>query len=73
MAAFSAAERRAIARALQAGDRPECPHCGAALTRRDVTPSAQVSYVRRRVWLLCPDCKRTGAVDAPDVKGGGPP
>lgn len=73
MAAFSAAERRAITRALRAGERPECPHCGGTLTRRDVTPSTQVSYVRRRVWLLCPECKRTGAVDAPEIRGGGQP
>lgn len=69
MAAFSAAERRALERAVAAGEALRCPACGAELSRREVPPSRQLSYVRRRVWLLCPACKRTGAVEAPPVRG----
>jgi len=60
---FTARERKALERALARGDAPPCPACGTALSQRPVPPSKQVSYVRRRVWLLCPSCKRTGAVD----------
>jgi predicted RNA-binding Zn-ribbon protein involved in translation (DUF1610 family) len=70
MPAFSAAELRRLARTLAEGGTPECPSCGEALTRRAVKPSDRVSYVRRRVWLLCPACGRSGAVD---VRGDGPP
>jgi uncharacterized protein with PIN domain len=70
MGTYSSAARRAIQDALEAGTPPRCPDCGAELAMREVEPPRQVSYVRRRVWVLCPACKRTAAVD---VKGGGPP
>lgn len=73
MAAFSAAERRALERAVRAGDPLLCPACGAGLSRREVPAATQVAYVRHRVWLLCPSCKRTGAVDARPVREDGPP
>lgn len=79
--AFTAEERHALGLALAEGETPACPACGAALSQRPVPPSQQVSYVRRRVWLLCPSCKRTGAVDVREQKdvrteklrGDGPP
>lgn len=67
---FTAEERRRIARALHGGEPLLCPACGEALTRRDVEPSRQVAYVRRRVWVLCPACGRTGALD---IRAGGRP
>lgn len=75
MAAFTAAERRDLARALAAGGTPRCPACDIELSQRRVPPSKQVAYVRRRTWLLCPECGRTGAVDAriPPVNGDAPP
>jgi transposase-like protein len=62
---YNAAERQALARAVQSGgeEPPSCPSCGATMSVREIEPSRQVSYVRRRVWLLCPSCKRTAAVD----------
>lgn len=48
-----------------------CPHCGAALKRRDVPPRSDVSYVRERVWLLCGACGRSAVVDRPRRKGRG--
>jgi hypothetical protein len=70
MGTYSAAQRRALKDGLDAGTAPPCPACGAELSVRDVEPPRDVSYVRRRLWVLCPSCKRTGAVD---VKGGAPP
>lgn len=67
---FTAEERRRLAAALAAGTAPTCPSCDVELDRRDVRPPASVSYVRSRVWLLCPECRRTGAVD---VREGGRP
>lgn len=63
MASFTAAERRGLAAALAAGRTLTCPACGTPVDRRDVKPPRAVSYVRRRVWLLCPGCRRSGAVD----------
>ena len=66
MASFTGDERRALARALAEGDDdPSCPACGAVLTRQAVRRPEEVAYVRKRVWLLCPSCKRSGAVDLP--------
>jgi len=40
-----------------------CPRCGAAVDRRPVPPRADVSYVRDRLWLVCPGCHRTVVLD----------
>lgn len=61
---YSAQERRRLADALARGEAPTCPACGAALARREIAPKRDVPYVRRRVWLICPACKRSAAVDA---------
>jgi hypothetical protein len=60
---YTARERRALSRALAAGEAPPCPACDTALDVRPVDPPAEVAYVRRRVWVLCPGCGRTAAVD----------
>lgn len=60
---YDAAQRRALERALQEGDPLHCPVCGAKLTRQTVQPTPEVSYVRRRVWVLCPGCRRTASLD----------
>ena len=70
MASFTAAERRALTAALAAGEAPVCPGCETRLDAREVERPRSVSYVRRRVWLLCPACRRSGAVD---VSEGGQP
>jgi uncharacterized protein with PIN domain len=67
---YTAAERRALARALARGESPGCPTCGAPVTLQEVERPANVSYVRHRVWVLCPSCKRTGAVDVEPPPGG---
>ncbi|HSH46224.1 MAG TPA: hypothetical protein VK966_10225 [Longimicrobiales bacterium] len=63
MASYGARERAAIARDLDAERVPACPVCGTDLDVQPVAPPAAVSYVRHRVWVLCPECRRTGAVD----------
>lgn len=63
MAAFTAEERRKVAAALAQDAAPACPACGSLLDVRPVVPPRTVSYVRRRLWLLCPSCRRTGTVD----------
>jgi hypothetical protein len=63
---YTADQRRTIERAIAAGQPLHCPACTATLSAIDVPASRQVSYVRRRVWLICPDCRRSVAVDAVD-------
>jgi len=68
---YSAAERRALAEAVRRGEAPlRCPACGAALAIQPVRPRREVAYVRRRVWLLCPACRRTAALDLPSPPRG---
>lgn len=70
MPGYTGAERKRLAAALAAGSEPRCPACREAVSVREVPRPEEVSYVRRRVWVLCPSCRRTGAVD---VREGGPP
>ncbi|MDX1674657.1 MAG: hypothetical protein R3314_07685 [Longimicrobiales bacterium] len=65
MPSFTAEERRVLAAALAGGAPLECPACGGDLSRREVSRPREVSYVRHRVWLLCPECHRSGAIDLP--------
>lgn len=60
---FDAGTRRDLEHALSAGRPLTCPHCGIALSRQDVEPTPEVAYVRRRVWVICPQCRRTAGLD----------
>lgn len=60
---FTHAEIRALAGTLAAGRPLACPRCSAVLDRRIVPPRRDVSYVRDRVWLVCPSCHATGFLD----------
>lgn len=62
-AGYTASQRRAIAAELDDGRAPVCPACGTALSIRPVAPDASVSYVRQRVWVLCPSCRRSAGID----------
>lgn len=66
MPSFTAAERRSLARALAEGDPLECPTCGGVVSQQTVPRPEEVAYVRHRVWILCAECGRSGAVDLPD-------
>jgi hypothetical protein len=51
--------------AARAAGRPlVCPRCDVALDRRAVPPRSDVSYVRDRLWLVCPRCHRTVVLDS---------
>jgi uncharacterized protein with PIN domain len=67
---YTAAERTALARAAARGEALLCPVCGAELSRQVIEPRVEVSYVRRRLWLLCPRCRRAASID---IRAGGPP
>lgn len=64
---FSAQEARTLAAALEAGVAPACPRCSTPLDRRAIPPRRDVSYVRDRVWLVCPRCHASGVVDRREV------
>ena len=42
-----------------------CPCCGRLLELREIPPSNQVAYVRRRLWFHCAMCRRGIVVDRP--------
>ncbi|NJD09580.1 MAG: hypothetical protein FIB01_03735 [Gemmatimonadetes bacterium] len=60
---FDAVDRRGLALALARGLALECPRCAAPMIRQEVRPGQGVPYVRRRVWVLCPVCRRSAALD----------
>ncbi|HEX7118277.1 MAG TPA: hypothetical protein VF212_05785 [Longimicrobiales bacterium] len=67
---YTPEQRRELERAAARGGPIPCPACGALLARSEVPTPRELSYVRRRVWLICPECKRSAAVD---VRRGGRP
>jgi len=62
---FSPEERARITAALRAGTEPACPACGARLSVRDIEARPDVPYVRRRVLVICPACRRSASLDRP--------
>lgn len=60
---YDAAARRRLAESLRSGEPPHCPECGTALTRHPIGPRAELPYVRRRVLLICPNCRRSASLD----------
>ncbi len=62
---YSPAERRVLADAVRCGERPICPACGAAVAQHPVGAKPELPYVRHRILLICPSCKRSVAVDTP--------
>lgn len=67
--AYTAAERRGLEAALRDGRPLRCPQCDVTLSAQPVEKTPEVSYVRHRVWVLCPSCRRTASLDLPP--GGG--
>jgi hypothetical protein len=61
--AFTHEEVRGLERAVREGAHPTCPVCAVRLDERAVLPRDDVSYVRDRIWLLCPSCRRSAVVD----------
>ncbi len=65
---YSPDEVRALAAALDGGHPLLCPRCSTALDRRPVPPRPDVSYVRDRIWLVCPGCHGTGVLDRRETR-----
>lgn len=66
-------EKAEILAALRRGeDGPACPACATTLVRRGVPPKEEVAYVRDRIWLLCPSCRRSAVFDRSEVERGDP-
>lgn len=63
---FDSAEVEALGTALRKGSQLVCPRCDVPLDRRAVLPRPEVSYVRDRIWLVCPSCHRTAVLDRRD-------
>jgi len=60
---FTSDEERRIARDIGDGSEPVCPRCGTSLDEWSVAPRPDVSYVRSRLWLVCPSCHRSLVLD----------
>jgi hypothetical protein len=65
--AFSQDQLADLGRRVRRGEHPPCPACGATLDEQSVPPRTDVSYVRDRIWLVCPACHRNGVIDRRDV------
>ncbi len=39
------------------------------MDRTEIQPRTDVSYVRKRVWLMCAPCDRSVIMDSPKVVG----
>jgi hypothetical protein len=64
-AQYSAAEQARIRERWIAGEAPQCPYCAVTMNSRGIGGgSFGLGYARRRVWLLCPRCRRSAIFDA---------
>jgi uncharacterized protein with PIN domain len=62
---YTREQRSMLEAALKQEQQPlRCPECGGEVRSQIVAPSPEVSYVRRRVWLLCTQCRRSASVDS---------
>lgn len=63
-ARFTASEERDIRRSAEAGEIPDCPRCGVAMSSRAIGGgSFGLGYARRREWLICGTCRRSVIFD----------
>jgi hypothetical protein len=60
---YSREQRGEIERSVRAGRSADCPACGERLVESHVPLRRDVAYVRRRMLLLCPGCRRSASVD----------
>lgn len=63
-ARYEPLEERAIRDAYARGEPAKCPRDGTAMTSRSIGGgSFGLGYVRRREWLICPECRRSVIFD----------
>jgi uncharacterized CHY-type Zn-finger protein len=60
---FDAAQRRQLVAAVRAGQTLCCPVCAEPLTSHPIEPRSDLPYVRRRVLVICPGCRRSATLD----------
>jgi len=60
---FTHPQVKELGRAVRRGVQATCPVCSIPLDEQSVPPREDVSYVRDRVWLVCPSCHRSAVVD----------
>jgi hypothetical protein len=65
MYSYSAAERAVLAELAARGGALACPCCDSLLSVHVVDPGPSVPYVRHRLLLICPGCRRAASVDVP--------
>jgi len=63
---FTAPARTRLAAALRRGEPLVCPHCDVVLVEQPVPHDPRVPYVRYRVIVLCPNCRRSASLDKPE-------
>ncbi|SVD12188.1 uncharacterized protein METZ01_LOCUS365042 [marine metagenome] len=61
--AFTAEQEKALAEAFGAKSQLTCPVCTVTMDQRPVRPRQDVSYVRDRIWFICPSCRRSIVLD----------
>ena len=66
--AFTPEEEQRLVETLRRGDRAACPRCGVSLDEWPIPPRSDVSYVRERVWLVCPACHRKVVLERRDLR-----
>lgn len=64
---YDAEEERRILATVRESGRGTCPDCGVVMDERSVPPRQDVSYVRRRIVLTCPSCRRSLALDRKEL------
>ena len=60
---YSMEEEELLRGQLKEGEDPVCPRCGGPTRVTSVVPSPEVAYVRRRVRVSCPACRREAVLD----------
>lgn len=67
--AYTPRERVELLRRVAAGGHgPVCPRCGSSCTVIRTGPRGDVSYVRDRVVVRCPACRRSVVAEAGDME-----
>jgi len=64
---YDAEEERQILAGMRSSGRGTCPECVVLMDERGVSPRQDVSYVRRRILLTCPTCRRSLALDRKEL------